>query len=282
MAGLTGLAGRAPSAGIAVVFPDGWGRVWNDSRGASRLARREGIDDVAFLSALVERLTADGVADPAAVHLVGISNGALLAEHIARHARMPVAGIALVAGAATVSSRQAAPRPARPTSVLMFEGTADPLVPYAGGPIGPLGRARGRRAARGWGSGAARGWGSGAEIPGWGSGGESRGGRLARSRGRGQAVAAETVAADWVAANGISAPPVVDRLAVGAQDLPVVRMAWMEPGRPRVVLYRVDGGGHTWPGGPQYLPARFVGPVARGLDATSIVLDTVARGGETG
>jgi len=38
------------------------------------------------------------------------------------------------------------------------------------------------------------------------------------------------------------------------------------------VLYRVDGGGHGWPGGPQFLPAKLTGPVARSLDATGILL----------
>jgi len=275
MAALTGLAERAPAAGVAAVFPDGWGRVWNDSRGAPRLARREGIDDVAFLTCLVQRLVADGVADPAAVHLAGISNGALLAEHIARHGRMAVAGIALVAGTATVLSRQAAPRPVRPTAVVMFEGTADPLVPYAGGAIGPFGRRPARRATR-FGGGRAQGQATEPLGPRW----ERKAARFGGGRGRGQAVGVEVVAADWVAANGMSAAPVVDQLAGVAGDLPVVRTAWTEPGRPPVVLYRVDGGGHTWPGGPQYLPARFVGPVARGLDATGIVLDSVRRGGK--
>src|SRR5579862_3787121 len=120
MAALTGLADRGPAAGIAVAFPDGWGRLWRDHRGSSWRAGREGIDDIAFLGALVQRLVAEGVADPAAVHLAGISNGAFLAEHIARHARLPLAGITLVAGAATADSRRASPRPAHPTSVMMF------------------------------------------------------------------------------------------------------------------------------------------------------------------
>jgi polyhydroxybutyrate depolymerase len=42
-----------------------------------------------------------------------------------------------------------------------------------------------------------------------------------------------------------------------------------------VVLYRIEGGGHGWPGGPQFLPAAFIGPVPRRLDATGILLDTV-------
>jgi poly(3-hydroxybutyrate) depolymerase len=43
-----------------------------------------------------------------------------------------------------------------------------------------------------------------------------------------------------------------------------------------LVLYRIEGGGHGWPGGPQYLPARTVGPIPRQLDATQILLDMVA------
>jgi len=36
-----------------------------------------------------------------------------------------------------------------------------------------------------------------------------------------------------------------------------------------VTLYRVAGGGHTWPGGPQFAPPRLIGRVTRdfGTDA---------------
>jgi poly(3-hydroxybutyrate) depolymerase len=44
-------------------------------------------------------------------------------------------------------------------------------------------------------------------------------------------------------------------------------------------LCRIVGGGHTWPGGAQYLPARIVGPAVEGLVATGIVLDFVTRPG---
>jgi polyhydroxybutyrate depolymerase len=36
-------------------------------------------------------------------------------------------------------------------------------------------------------------------------------------------------------------------------------------------LYRLDGGGHTWPGGDQYLGADEVGPVGRDLDSAAIL-----------
>jgi len=51
-----------------------------------------------------------------------------------------------------------------------------------------------------------------------------------------------------------------------------------EAGCPPVVLYRIEGGGHGWPGGPQYLPARVIGRVPRHLDASEILLDMVTAG----
>lgn len=244
MAALTGLHTRGPAAGFAVVFPDGSGGVWNDQRDAPRLKRREGIDDVAFLEALIARLVSDHVAAPSPVFAAGISNGALMSEHLARHGLIDLAGIALVAGAATVVSRQAVPSPARPTLVVAFAGTADPLVPYAGGPIGPLGRLV-----------------------------QQRGERQRASPGRGLAAPAEDVAADWAAANGCAPLPTVETEPAGADGLVVTKLIWHAPGRPSVVLYRVEGGGHTWPGGAQYLPPRIVGPVASNLDATGVILD---------
>jgi len=34
----------------------------------------------------------------------------------------------------------------------------------------------------------------------------------------------------------------------------------------KVVLYRIEGGGHTWPGGLQYLPVRLVGRTTRDIN----------------
>jgi polyhydroxybutyrate depolymerase len=40
-----------------------------------------------------------------------------------------------------------------------------------------------------------------------------------------------------------------------------------------VVLYTVINGGHTWPGGPQYLPKALVGRTCRDIDANTIIWD---------
>ena len=38
-----------------------------------------------------------------------------------------------------------------------------------------------------------------------------------------------------------------------------------------VVLYQIDNGGHTWPGGKQYLPKPVVGATSRAFDASELI-----------
>lgn len=44
-----------------------------------------------------------------------------------------------------------------------------------------------------------------------------------------------------------------------------------------VVIYTIGGGGHTWPGGMQYLPKLLVGKVSHNLDATQTIWDFLKR-----
>jgi polyhydroxybutyrate depolymerase len=39
---------------------------------------------------------------------------------------------------------------------------------------------------------------------------------------------------------------------------------------------RVNGGGHTWPGGPQYLPKDLIGPVSGQIDASGYIAEFFA------
>jgi len=241
MATWTGLAARGPEAGFTTVFPDAVSEMWDDVGHG----RRDGVDDAGFVRALVDCLAAPA----GTVVLAGLSNGAFFAERLARQGLVDAAGIALVAGTAREASRRTAPRPRRGAAALLIEGTADPLVPYRGGRgAGPMGWMARRRARR----------------------------LLIEPGGR-EAVAAEVVAADWAAANGCPSEPSVEPAPGAPGGLPVELLRWTAPGQPPVELYRIAGGGHGWPGGPQYAPARLVGRIDDRLDATGIVLD-FARG----
>lgn len=248
MARWTGLAERGPAAGITTVFPDGWKGVWHVAR--PPYAEPE-LDDALFLAELSAHLEAEGAARSWPVFLAGISNGAQFAEHVARHALLPVTGLFLVAGTALEYSRRLAPQPLLRASVIIMTGTADPVVPYAGGQLsrrGLTGLIRRRRAARH------------GELP-----------------GEDLVAGAEGVAADWAAGNGIEHDPLIEELPTAPGDLSVSRKTWAAAGCRSVVLYRVNGGGHGWPGGPQFLPARIIGPIARHLDATGILVDMARR-----
>ncbi|HUL32370.1 MAG TPA: PHB depolymerase family esterase [Candidatus Eisenbacteria bacterium] len=48
-------------------------------------------------------------------------------------------------------------------------------------------------------------------------------------------------------------------------------------GGAEVRSYAIEGGGHTWPGGVQYLPAAFIGKTSHNLDASETIWEFFAR-----
>lgn len=259
MAWFTGLAKRGPAAGITVVFPDGWKGAWHPARPPAAMP---GLDDARFLAELASHLEWAGAARSWPVFLAGVAQGARYAEHVARHGLLPVTGLFLAAGTGLAFSRRQVPVPQLCASVVLVVGSGDPTFPYRGGRLtrsGWFGLIAKRRAVRH------------GELP-----------------GEDVVTGAEEVAADWAAANGISkvagvaatgsfARPATEELPMPAGELPVTRIAWSRPGCHPATLYRIEGGGHGWPGGPQFMPSRIIGPTARHLDATGLLLDMTAR-----
>ena len=243
----SGLDNRGPLTGFRCVFPDARQTVWDD-HGCGRV---DGADDPAFIAALIDHLAQTGQADPRRVVLTGVSSGATFAERLVRSGVVNADGLALVTGTARVASREHTPLAAANTDMLLIAGTGDPIAPYKGGAArGPLGRAAIKDVG---------------EVLLDGSGHDS--------------VAAEQLIAEWVVAIGCGTPPLVQSLAPTAENFPVVRQVWASPapGGPTVDFYRIDGGGHGWPNARQYLPARYIGRIPQGFDATGIVLQFACR-----
>jgi polyhydroxybutyrate depolymerase len=78
--------------------------------------------------------------------------------------------------------------------------------------------------------------------------------------------------AKWAARNRCSPEPFEERVASDA----VRRSYGGCVGNAEVVLYRIEGGGHTWPGGMQ-LPEWFVGPTNTSIDATRTMWEFFER-----
>jgi polyhydroxybutyrate depolymerase len=143
----TGFDGVADRNGFAVLYPEGAGsgHGWNAGFCCGS-AIRDGIDDVAFVLALVA--ATEGV-DHRRVFLAGISNGGMLAYRIAAEHPERIAGVAVVAGAIGGTGRDGAPRyaipaPALPVPAMIVHGMQDPYVLYAGG-VSSMLRIPGRR-----------------------------------------------------------------------------------------------------------------------------------------
>lgn len=85
-------------------------------------------DDVAFITALLDRLGATLCIDPTKVFSTGMSNGAQMSSLLACRLPDRIAAIAPVAGEEWLP-----PCAGRPVPIIAFHGTADPILPYTGG-----------------------------------------------------------------------------------------------------------------------------------------------------
>jgi polyhydroxybutyrate depolymerase len=135
---------QSDARGFAVAYPDGYGGSWADGRGVTP-ADEAGVDDVAFLRAIIDwSAERHGTFGDRAV-VAGMSNGACMAHRMALEASDQVAVLAAVAGGLPASLRERTPGHA--VSAMLIHGTADTISPIAGGYSrhrGPNGELRGR------------------------------------------------------------------------------------------------------------------------------------------
>ena len=129
----TGFARLKSATSFIAVYPNGTPlydnrRAWNAGTCCGAPAEK-GVDDIGFLSAILDRLVGSFDADPKRVFLAGFSNGGMLAYRAACDIGPRIAGIAVVSGALNVSSCPST----NPMPVFVIHGTADLVVPFKGG-----------------------------------------------------------------------------------------------------------------------------------------------------
>lgn len=223
-----GLPALANAAGYVVARPQGLNRQWNDGREVNK-----DVDDVAFISAMVDDIASRQPIDRGRLYAAGISNGGFMSGRLACEAGLKIAAIAQVAATLGVDT-DAACNPGQPVSVLAILGRADPIVPYAGGPV---------------------------RLP-WDS----------SETGRGIVLGGEAYLLRWVQRDGTGAP--IDGPSIAPDAASVIATA---PSGAEVELVTVEGGGHAWPGGVQYLPKVVVGSVTDTFSASKLMLEFFGR-----
>jgi polyhydroxybutyrate depolymerase len=212
----------ADREGFLAVYPNGSGGIggrfltWN-AGACCGWAAASRVDDVGFTLALLDDLARRVPLDPERIYATGLSNGSMMAYRLAAEAPRRIAAVAGVAGAMTL------PRfdPALPVPVMHIHSVDDARALYNGG-LGPA-------------------------FP------------FTDTRVFHQPV--DAMLAKWIARDGCPPQPQVGNAVhgrPGAADAAhtATRYAY-RPCRDgtEVVLWKLTGAGHVWPGGVQdYLP----------------------------
>jgi len=235
MSYLTGFNTLSEQEGFIAVYPEGADNQWNDGREARFGGPMKDIDDVGFIAATLDALSAEFNINAKRVYATGASNGGMMSHRLACELTERFAAVAPVI-AAIPEELEPDCTPAGPISVLMINGQDDWLVPWEGGAV--MGRDD------------------------W-----------------GRILSVEDTVTSWVAHNGCSPEPVVtwepDRAP--RDGTRVWRDDYGEgPGGGVVVFYGVEGGGHTWPGGPAYQAEVLLGTVSRDMDASAVIWEFFA------
>jgi polyhydroxybutyrate depolymerase len=129
---LSGWNSLAEENGFIVVYPSGsdfpkrW--VLSSEAGAPTCP----LLDVQFISDLIDQLESEYNIDPARIYANGLSNGGSMSALLACELSERIAAIGSVSGAYLLSEADC--NPSRPVPLIAFHGTADPIVPYLGGP----------------------------------------------------------------------------------------------------------------------------------------------------
>lgn len=224
--------------GYIAVYPNGTGGIggrlltWNAGTCCGRAAANR-VDDVGFVVALLDDLARRTPYDRARVYATGLSNGSMMAYRLAAEVPERIAAVAGVAGAMTL------PRfaPALPVPVMHIHSVDDARALYNGG-LGPA-------------------------FP------------LTNTRVFHESV--DSMLGKWLAHDGCPAQPRVTGPVSGkagmADAAHTATRYQYGPCRAgtEVVLWKLTGAGHVWPGGRQnYLPL-LLGPGTTLIDANQVM-----------
>ncbi len=109
---------------------------WNDFRKPGS-PRNTDADDVGFITALVDKMIQEYHLDSGQIFVTGASNGGMMTYRLLiEKPEVFAAGAAFIANFPETDPN-AMRQPARPTPLMIMNGTKDPLIPYHGGQVGP-------------------------------------------------------------------------------------------------------------------------------------------------
>ena len=226
---LTGFIAIAEREKFVLVYPEGMNQQWNDGRG-----RNEEMNDVGFISKLIDFMLYEYSIDSSKVYVAGMSNGGFMTMRLACELADKIAAVAAVAS--TVDSViDANCQTTKPMPVMLITGNKDKLVPLNGGIV--------------------------AHLP------------------HSVLLSHSSLAEKWARRDGCMMPPAITALPELKNDGTTVTKTVYAGGKnnTEVISYLVGNGGHTWPGGYQYLSPILIGKTTHGLNASEVIWEFFKR-----
>jgi len=132
----TGMSAKADHEHFIVVYPQALGNptVWNTN--LSKFSSN-GVDDVAFIRALIDKLENDLRIDGRRIYCSGFSSGAIMSYLLGARLSHRLAAIGIASGTvgniADDGSTRIIPTPSEPVPVIAFHGKKDETIFYNGG-----------------------------------------------------------------------------------------------------------------------------------------------------
>ncbi len=229
---VTNFSAVADSENFLVAYPDGIDNQWNDGREYKTLFKKQSdADDVGFISSMIDYLIEKYNVDSNSVFVCGISNGGMMSLRIACQLAGKINSAASVAANMTPFLINNC-SPIKPVSIMFICGTKDPLVPYYGGKVG-----------------------------------------LGILKNRGTVFSVEKSVDYWIKLNKCNPLPIVIEEDDNKFDKTKAIKKIFSDGLngSEVILYTIENGGHTWPGGLQYLSERTIGKLSKDINASEVI-----------
>ncbi len=224
------LNGLADENSYMVVYPNAVNKAWSMRGVSSRVKNVDnGVDDVKFISSLLDYLIANYKADSNHIFCTGISRGGIFSLFLAWQLSDRITAIAPVC--ASIPHAIADDYSFKhPTPVLLINGTEDPLINYNGGP----GKMNARNA-------------------------ESQTANMLAT----EELVSKIVKLD----NCNEAPAVINMPDTDPHDGCTEIDYTYSGNNAEVEFIKVINGGHAWPGGIQYLPKAIIGKACKDFNA---------------
>lgn len=190
-------------------------------------------DDVRFIENMIDFLIENHNVDKDKVFVVGMSNGGVMAIKLGIELNHKISGIAAVAAQMEFKAQYLQLK--NPLSMILINGTEDEVFPYNGGQLKPF--------------------------------------KLAKNSGK--VLSTQHTLDYFIKNNNCQDENQVKHMDVDKMDMTTISTkAYMNCQKDKKVkLIKVIGGGHSWPGGKQYLPTGLIGRVSKEINASQVIAD---------